>query len=551
MSARSAIVRLLQSKDSRALALVGSWGRGKTHLWHDLVKSTPDQARSMYSYVSLFGMSSLDDLKLAIFQREIDASPATPEKSWINKLASKLPWRGAADAVTQFDYPYVGSLNALYRTVSFSRVRNRLICFDDLERKAQGLGLDQVLGLITFLCEERGCAVVLILNDTTMDGAADWNKYREKVFHGEVRYCPTTTECIDIIFGHSGDNDWYNGARTVLTQLDVSNMRIMDRIKHALEELSETFKGISPETKEQIGEKLALYSYCHNASGEGAPPIDRALRNPYHRISTAANQQDVRTDDEKRWDAMLSKVDFYPDELDQVVVRFVVDGFPDIAAFTEQVNRLEAARLKDSAENAFSDAWNAYNGSFEDNWQEIVQKFRDSFPAAAPTMHAMNANSSIALMRRMGEDELAESFIRSWIEPRRGERRHELSLTEAETFGRLTDVGFTTALREAERQEATAPDLADAMQTLARGHGSLNDSLQTIALAHVDDVVKWMEANPGRLTRTFITTSMQYPGDGHVAEAQALIRKALEALGGKSKINAMRVESIMRALADP
>jgi hypothetical protein len=248
---------------------------------------------------------------------------------------------------------------------------------------------------------------------------------------------------------------------------------------------------------------------------------------------------------------MLSKVDFYPDELDQVVVRFVVDGFPDKAAFTEQVNRLEAARLKDSAENAFSDAWNAYNGSFEDNWQEIVQKFRDSFPAAAPTMHAMNANSSIALMRRMGEDELAESFIRSWIEPRRGERRHELSLTEAETFGRLTDVGFTTALREAERQEATAPDLADAMQTLARGHGSLNDSLQTIALAHVDDVVKWMEANPGRLTRTFITTSMQYPGDGHVAEAQALIRKALEVLGGKSKINAMRVESIMRALADP
>lgn len=551
MSAQSAIVRLLQSKDSRALALVGSWGRGKTHLWHDLVKRTPDQARSMYSYVSLFGMSSLDDLKLAIFQREIDASPAKPQESRIKKLASKLPWRGAADAVTQFEYPYVGSLNALYRTVSFSRVRNRLICFDDLERKGKGLDTDQVLGLITFLCEERECAVVLILNDTTMDGASDWNKYREKVFHGEVRYCPTTTECIDIIFGHSGDNDWYNGARTVLTQLDVSNMRIMGRVKHALEPLAEAFTGISAETKEQIGAKLALYSYCHNASGEGAPPIDRALRNPYHRISTAANKQDIRTDDEKRWDAMLSKVDFYPDELDQVVVGYVVDGYPDIAAFTEQVQHLESAQLKDSAEHAFQEAWEAYNASFEDNWYEIVQKFRDSFPAAAPTMHAMNANSSISLMRRMGEEELADSFIQSWIAARRGARRNELSLTEAETFGRLTDVGFTTALREAEREEATAPDLADAMETLAKGHGSLNESLQTVALAQVDDVVKWIEANPGRLTRTFITTSMQYHGDGHVAEAQSLIRKALEALGGKSKINAMRVESIMRALADP
>lgn len=550
MSAQSAIIRLLQSKESRALALVGTWGRGKTHLWHDLVRTTPDQARAMYSYVSLFGMSSLDDLKLAIFQREIDASPARSEKTWIQKLADKLPWRSAADAVTQFEYPYVGSLNVLYRAASFARVRNRLICFDDLERKGKGLDLDQILGLITFLCEERECAVVLILNDTTMDGASDWNKYREKVFHAEVRYCPTTTECIDIIFGHSEGNDWYNGVRTVLTQLDVSNMRIMDRIKHALEPLAEAFKDVSAETRQQIGEKLALYSYCHNASGEGAPPTDRALRNPYHRIATAANKQDVRTDEEKRWDAMLSKVDFYPDELDQVVVGYVVNGHPDIAAFTEQVQRLESARLKDSAEHAFGQAWQAYNGSFEDNWQEIIQKFRDSFPAAAPNMHAMNANSSISLMRRMGETELAETFIRNWIDPRRGERRHELSLTEAETFGRLTDVGFTTALREAEREEATAPDLAEAMETLARGHGSLNESLQTISLAHVDDVVKWMEENAGRLTRTFITTIMQYRGDGHVAEAQSLIRKALDALGGKSRINAMRVESIVRSLAD-
>ncbi|WP_313218431.1 hypothetical protein [Stenotrophomonas sp.] len=545
MTAESTLLRLIKSQQPRAVALIGGWGRGKTHMWRNLVASTPDQARSKYSYVSLFGVNSLEDLKLAIFQREIDAGPPAADPTWWQRQKSKLPGRAVVESASQIENPWLNNLNALYRTVAFSQVKGRLICLDDFERKGKDLDLEEVLGLITFLSEERECAVVLILNDTTMDGIDDWNKYREKVFHAEVTYRPSTETCINIILGNDARNEWHKGARHVLTQLDVSNMRIMTRIKDAIAPLAEAFPDASDATQFQIGATLALYIYCHNASGEGAPPMERALT--HHRFGFATPDDEL-SDDEKRWNAILSKIDFYPDELDLAVTAYVRDGYPDIASFATQVARMESAQQANSADQAFTSAWEAYHNSFDDNSQEVITRFTESFPAAAPTMHAMNANSTIALMRQLGKEELANSFIENWIAPRRGARRQELSLREAQIFGPLTDPGFINALGQAEREETTEPDLNEALETVARGQGSIDEALRTISRSDLEEVIRWFERNPGRTSRTFITTSMQFQGDQHVAVAQHRIRSALEALAERSPINSIRVSAILRAL---
>ena len=548
MSAESALKRLIQSPEPRAIALVGTWGRGKTHLWNHLVSTTEKHARSKYSYVSLFGINDPDDLKLAIFQKEIDAGQPQTLTRW-QKLKNRLPWRSLAESATEIENPWVGNLNKLYRTAAFSLVRDRLICFDDFERRGKDLDLEQVLGLITFLCEERRCSVVLILNDSTLTDVANWNKYREKVFHSEVTYRPSTETCLDIILGSDGSDPWLAGARNVLSQLDVSNMRIMARIKDALLPLQDRYASVSAHTKWQMGATLALYSFCHNAAGEGAPPIERALKNPYHRFVSAASA-DVRTDEEKRWDALLSKIDFYPDELDAIIVNYVKDGYPDLGALDTQVGRMEAALVENSADQAFSDAWDTYHNTFADNAEEVIAKFRSAFPAAAPKMNAMNANSTIALMRRLGEEDLADSFISNWIDARRGERRAELSLREAQVFGPLTDQRFMEALVQAEREETTDPDFAQAMETIAKGHGGVTEALRTVSLADPASVQQWFEANAGRVSRTFITTSMQHPGE-EAARAQAVIREALQRMSATSRINEIRVGNLLRAIDDP
>lgn len=547
MSAELALVGLIQSPDARAVALIGGWGRGKTHMWRQLIGTTPGKARSKYSYVSLFGANSVDDLKLAIFQKEIDAGPPPQEPNAWSNFKRKFNWRDVANSASQLDNPWVGNLGGLYRTVSFLRVKDQLICFDDFERRGRDLDLEQVLGLITYLCEERNCSVVLILNDATMEGIADWNKHREKVFHAEVSYRPTTEACIDIIFGKCGSDEWFDSARNVLLQLDVSNMRIMSRIKDAIAPLAERYRSASVETKSRISASLTLYSYCHNASGEGAPPVQRALRNSYERLATIANDA-VRSEEEQRWDEILSKVDFYPDALDVVVVAYVEDGYMDVAAFDSQVQRLEAALQVDSAERAFSAAWHAYHDTFEDNADQVASMFQLAFPAAASGMHAMNANSTIALMRRLGQEELADCFISQWIEPRRGARRHELSLQEAQIFGPLTDERFIEALNQAEREEACVPDLAEAMFTLAKGQGGLDQALLAVSMADTDAIAQWLKQNAGQLSRSFTLTSMRYRGGAHVEVAQALIKEALANLARQSSINAIRVDGILKSI---
>ena len=54
----------------------------------------------------------------------------------------------------------------------FLFVREQIICFDNLERAGKGLAAKDVLGLITFLKEQRRCKVVMLLNQEALEEVA-------------------------------------------------------------------------------------------------------------------------------------------------------------------------------------------------------------------------------------------------------------------------------------------------------------------------------------------------------------------------------------------
>lgn len=79
-------------------------------------------------------------------------------------------------------------------------VRDQLVCFDDLERRGDGLRPKDVLGLISFLREQRNCKVVLILNDEAMDDAAraEFETHLEKVVDVSLVYEPSPATATSI-----------------------------------------------------------------------------------------------------------------------------------------------------------------------------------------------------------------------------------------------------------------------------------------------------------------------------------------------------------------
>jgi hypothetical protein len=56
-----------------------------------------------------------------------------------------------------------------------------LIYIDDMERKSKGVDIAEIIGLVSFLKEQRDCKVIIILNDDSLKDEAK-EKFR---LHGE------------------------------------------------------------------------------------------------------------------------------------------------------------------------------------------------------------------------------------------------------------------------------------------------------------------------------------------------------------------------------
>ncbi|MCK9911718.1 hypothetical protein MXD81_21360, partial [Microbacteriaceae bacterium K1510] len=65
-----------------------------------------------------------------------------------------------------------------------------------LERRGSGLAVKDVLGLISFLKEQRRCKVALLLNEDELDkdGRAEFDGNLEKVIDVKLAFSPTAAE---------------------------------------------------------------------------------------------------------------------------------------------------------------------------------------------------------------------------------------------------------------------------------------------------------------------------------------------------------------------
>ena len=198
MSIQSMLDRFASSKQSGAIVFQGKWGTGKTYFWRTkVVKPYLEKPwRKKYSYVSLFGIDSLEGLRTAIFQATKEFDHDLRNKWWRFIHPRWVWWRVSGwlpDLVASADIPYVSDgIAKPFNRLNFLLVRNRLVCFDDIERRGAGLALRDVLGLVSHLVEEKNCRVVVILNTDALGGdTALWEEHKEKVFLSEISYSPS------------------------------------------------------------------------------------------------------------------------------------------------------------------------------------------------------------------------------------------------------------------------------------------------------------------------------------------------------------------------
>lgn len=557
MNVESTLRSFVVSKEPTALAFQGAWGVGKTYLWNEKVIKPHFKARpgEKYTYVSLFGINSLDDLKAAVsyasgasdsesaFKR---VGRASPRKIWW-LLLRMLP-TAAAHVPAK-----VGGGPALARTISnlsFFALRDRLICIDDVERRGSGLSLKDVLGLVSFLKEQKQCRICLILNADALseDDAGVWREQREKVFDAEITYEPTSTQSVALGLSGTERQAWHADAWRALLDLDVKNVRLIRRVVRAL---TLAFAVASPRSLggiTRVTRDTVMLIYAHSGTGAGAPPLEFVMR--YNQMMLAF--ETLRTGrgepptppEEVEWAGVLNAYEFGgPDGLRGELHQMVISGFPRQDELKGEIAALEESDAKHAAKQRFNEAWRLYHDVVADNRDETLDAIESSWPEVSAYDHVTNLLSVVGMLRRNGKPGTASAFIDQWLLERSGPRLAELDLRELQTFERITDQEFLdkrTAFVEAHRQHM---ELGAAMSRMAE-RAFDERAIAAIAAALPSDLARWMEENPGNRLPHAIKNTLDLHGRPDAPDwprAAETMREALLIVAATSEWTAARI----------
>ena len=150
-----------------AIMINGEWGSGKTYFWNNKVKSkieTSDINGKRYKtiYMSLYGISNLDDISKKIF---IEMNPnlnKSIKKVLESRNISSIPEyvKTGIDMANSFGFM---QMNEKIDYSKFFDIDDKVLCFDDLERA--NVDVIDVLGYINNFVEHDHIKTIIICNE--------------------------------------------------------------------------------------------------------------------------------------------------------------------------------------------------------------------------------------------------------------------------------------------------------------------------------------------------------------------------------------------------
>ena len=389
------IFQFLSSDVPEVMAIKGEWGVGKTYSWKKFLleaNSSNGVCLDRYSYVSLFGINSLEAFKYTIFENVVKKEMIGTEASldtFKNNTTGLIESLGRQSINLFKGAPIVKSFSPAIETISFLSLNSTLICIDDLERKGSGLEIKDVLGLVSLLKEQKKCKIVLLLNDGE-EGLEDYSKYREKVIDIELKFAPSPEECAAIAY--SGDKEYFPRLTELVTNLGIRNIRILKKIERLIDLAMPLAKDYEPEISDQILHSLALYSWCYFCSNtsEDIPSLDFVTSKGY---SIYGIGDDEENEIEKKWKTTLQGYNYQvTDELDLVLAEAVRTGFIIDEQFNDKAGNKDQEIKAAKSEGSFSDAWRLYHDSFDENTEEVVNGLYESFKKNYRHITPLNLN---------------------------------------------------------------------------------------------------------------------------------------------------------------
>jgi hypothetical protein len=544
---RNELNRFLAAPDAEVLALRGRWGVGKSYSWNKILAEANrrDQiSRERYAYLSLFGISTLDELRFSLFEQSISRSliGKQPTLDTFRDNAAQLSmslgrkaWKLASST------SFMKSVSPALEAVSFFSIRNTLICLDDLERRSKSLSARDVLGLISLLKEQRNCKIVLLLNDGE-DGLEDFEKYREKVVDIELLFAPTAKECSEVAFQDS--EPLYQSIGELSEKLEITNIRTLKKIERLVRLVEPKLEGLEQELSHQIVHSLVLYGWCHYRSGDPAvPPLDYVQKIGYALFGLG--EKDDPTDEQKAWNRKLQDYGYQvTDELDHVLASAVKTGYIVDANFDKAASEKNQQIIAAKATGSFSEAWRTYHDSFEDDQDTVVSTLYESFRKNAKYITPINLNGTVRLFRELGEGAKADELIKLYVKIRADETEL-FDLSDYSFASDISDEKVREAFDQAYERTAVSEPAKDILTRLAGANGWNSKDEIVLAETSADEYYALFKSEAGDHLSDMVNACLKFGQFSNASERQKQITAnatdALVRIGKESTINALRV----------
>lgn len=414
------LIELLADADNRVIALSGRWGSGKTHLWDEVQKEAKDEKVNKALYVSLFGLSTIDQVKRKLLEGALPDGAVSGGKLDIVKNL----WKTGVNAGAAH-YKALAAINDLnLLLIAPIALRSRVIVIDDIERKHAKLGIDEVLGFIDDYSKKSEARFVLVLNDDQLGTEGEqrklWDTFREKVIDQEIRLSTTPDEAFSIAIKIWPSPKYELALKRAVIICGLTNIRIIGKVVKAANQILAN-RDLTDPIQARVVPSIVLFATIHYRGLDDGPDFQFALNvaNPDFSLFLRDKSKEP-TEDEKRedrWRMLMSELGINGcDEFEQVLVEFLESGLFEgdkvQAIIDGYVNEVETMEVRQDVRRFIKRAiWDHRATDTELVAAAAV------FPAVASQLDPYVATELHSVLGELTDGQtLADQVIRSWIE---------------------------------------------------------------------------------------------------------------------------------------
>lgn len=525
----------LENPAPSAIALTGRWGVGKTYTWRKVLAEYEAANRGNtkpYSAVSLFGIGDLDAVKTSIYTQMKTSEDPTADglmDKWKSLWQRGRPLTGQSEALPAVLRDWVPDLKPLM----FAAIRGWLICIDDLERRPKDLDLQDLLGLVSFLKEERNCKVIVIANDEAFaDQGEVFERNFEKVFDLRIAYEPTPREAS--VIGAPGTSRAAAAVREAVEVLGITNIRVITKIARLAEVVGVALVNSHDDTLRDVARSIALIGWSVYEP-ELAPPID-FIQNGW--VLQGYGLRELNEKDRK-WTELLHKVGFKGfGETEELIHAAVAKGHLDQKSLVEFSASMDAKSRRDATRQPFLDVINALNNQWGGDIAAFVTRLGDAMVAAGPSLYiTSDINRACQIFEELGRGDLSEKYAQAYVVALPPDDA-VLDPARNDEIPQYVETLKKTVLAHRQAQIDTRP-VIKFLEDMLGGLSTVAEMERLERLTEDDFYNAFKEYRGSRLQSHLYALRQHHPASVWAAAQSALVR-----LGANTDLNAYRLRKL-------